>query len=406
MPVLMNASLLAVCPAEGGQGEIGSIADPALVWEGERIQWVGPAAELPAHFQALPRIDAGGGLLIPGLVDCHTHLAFAGWRADEFEERIRGVSYLEIAERGGGILQTVQKTRAASPAELAARCLHFAAGMRDLGVTTIECKSGYGLSVKDELKLLEVYAEVAERDVVTIVPTFLGAHTVPAEHRADREVYLQLIIDQLIPAVAARKLARFCDVFMERSAFSGAETRRIFAAARDHGLGVKLHADQLSDGGGAALAAEFGAVSADHLEYTSDAGIDRLREAGTVAVILPFASLYTREAPVRARRFIDRGVPVAVATDFNPGSAPSFHLPMALTLACTMSGLTPGEALKGATINAARALGLAREIGSLEVGKQADMALIDAPDVNHWLYHLRANACRRVWRKGREVSAG
>ena len=268
--------------------------------------------------------------------------------------------------------------------------------MRELGITTVECKSGYGLDRETELRLLRVYRRLAASQPTRLVSTYLGAHVVPAEHRERRADYLRLVIEEMIPLVAREQLAECCDVFVERSAFSVDEARAILRAGLAAGLRPKLHADQLSDGGGALLAAEVGALSADHLEHSSEAGIAAMAAAGVVAVTLPLASLYLNQPPVPARRFIEAGVAVAVATDFNPGSAPSFHLPFALTLACTLQRMTPAEALKGATIYAARAIGREAEIGSLEPGKCADFALFDVPDPTQWLYHLQANACVRT----------
>ena len=403
MNLLENIAQLATCRADGGQGDIHPIADGAVVWEGETIRWVGPRRELPASYAGAERLDAGGGLVIPGLVDCHTHLAFGGWRADEFEQRILGRSYLEIAAAGGGIARTMRLTREASDAELAARAAGFLGDMLALGVTTVECKSGYGLDREHELRLLRVYRALAAAQPVRLVPTFLGAHVVPPEFRADRAGYLDLLIDDLMPVIARERLAAFFDVFVERSAFTVAEARRLLRAAQAAGMGAKLHADQLSPGGGAELAAELGAVSADHLECASEEGIAAMARAGVVAVSLPLAALYLGQAPAPARRWIEAGAAVAVATDFNPGSAPSYHLPFALTLACTLQRMTPAEALKGATVIAARAVGLESRVGSLEPGKAADLAIIDAPDVNQWLYHLRANACRWTVVAGRTV---
>jgi imidazolonepropionase len=394
MKLLENIAQLATCRAEGGQGDIHPIADAALAWDGGTIRWVGPRVELPAEFRDAERLDAGGGFVIPGLVDCHTHLAFGGWRAEEFEQRLLGRSYLEIAAGGGGIARTMRLTRAASDDELTTRVAGFLREMLALGITTAECKSGYGLDATNELRLLRIYRSLAGAQPVRLVPTFLGAHVVPPEFRDDRAGYLRLLTDELLPAIAHERLAAFCDVFVEQSAFSVDEGRRLLTTARATGLGAKLHADQLSAGGGAELAAEMGAASADHLEHASSAGIAAMARAGVVAVSLPLASLYLGQPPAPARRWIQAGCAVAVATDFNPGSAPSYHLPMALTLACTLQRMTPAEALKGATVLAARAVGLEALVGSLEPGKAADFAVIDADGVTQWLYHLRPNACR------------
>ena len=372
------------------------LRDAALAWDGDRITWVGPAVAIPSGFASVPVEDADGRAVFPGLVDCHTHLAFGGWRADEFELRIQGATYLDIAARGGGIASTVRQTRAASEAELEARAGRWLAAMRELGVTTVECKSGYGLDRDTELRLLRVYQHLALSQPSRIVPTYLGAHVVPVEYRERRAEYVRFVIEEMIPAVAAGRLAECCDAFVERSAFSVEEARAILQAGVAAGLRPKLHADQLSDGGGAKLAAEVGALSADHLEHISDAGIAAMAAAGVVAVSLPLATMYLNQPPMPARRLIDAGVAVAVATDFNPGSAPSFHLPFALTLACTLQRMTPAEALKGATVYAARALGREAEVGSLEAGKYADFAVFDVPDVTQWLYHLQANACVRT----------
>jgi imidazolonepropionase len=391
--VLANIGQLATCRAHGRQGDIHVIPNAAMAWDDTGvIQWVGPEQELPAGYRKAKRIDAGDRLVIPGLIDCHTHLAFAGWRADEFEQRIRGASYLEIARAGGGIMSTVRETRRASTEVLTERAASVLERMLTLGVTTVECKSGYGLELETELRLLRVYSRLAEQQPVRLVPTFLGAHVVPPEYRENRKAYVDLVVQEMIPAVARHRLATSCDMFVEASAFTIDEARRILAAARSAGLGVRLHADQLSAAGGAELAAELGALSADHLEFISEQGISALASAGVVAVSLPIASLYLGQKAMPARRLIEAGVPVAVATDFNPGSAPSYHLPLALTLACLLQGMTPAESLKGATVVAARAVGMEREAGSLEPGKQADFVILDAPDVNQWLYHFQPNA--------------
>lgn len=403
MTVLTNIGVLAACRFEGGQSAIHEQRGAALAWEHGVIEWVGPEAALPERYRHDIQIDACSALVVPGLVDCHTHLAFAGWRADELEQRIKGRTYLELAAAGGGIARTVAATRSASTEHLVARCTGWLGEMARLGVTTVEAKSGYGLDPEHELRLLRVYHELQNRQPVHIVPTFLGAHVVPAEYRDRRSAYVELVCESMIPEIARRRLARFCDIFVEESAFTPVEARTIAHAAHEHGLGVKLHADQFTDGGGAALAVELNAISADHLECTSDRGVGALAGSQTVAVSLPIASLYSGTPPLRARRFIDAGVPVAVATDFNPGTAPAFHLPLALLLACTLQRMTPAEALKGATIFAARAIAEDNVAGSLELGKRADFALIDAPDVNQWIYQFSANRCIATYIEGREI---
>jgi len=351
------------------------------------------AAALPAEYETEPAWSADGRLVIPGLVDAHTHLAFGGWRAGEFSDRIRGRDYLEIAAAGGGIASTVRATRELDEEELLSRAREFLTGMVSLGITTVEAKSGYGLDLETELRLLRVYRRLDEMGPARIVATCLAAHVVPPEWSADRAGYVKLITERILPAVAAEGLAEFCDVFVEDSAFSADEARRICERGRELGLRPKLHVDQLSGSGGAELAASLRAVSADHLEYVSEAGIKALAAAGVVGVTLPLASLYLNQTPPPARALIDGGVAVAVASDFNPGTAPSYHLPFAMTLACTRQRMTPAEVLKGATRYAARAIGREGGVGSLEPGTAADFAVIDAPNVEHWLYHLRPNAC-------------
>jgi imidazolonepropionase len=400
--LLRNIGALARCLAQGTQDDANVLRDAALAWDGGVIRWVGPEHELPRDYHDWPADDAGGRLVVPGLVDCHTHLAFAGWRADEFERRIRGATYLEIAAGGGGIASTVARTRAAEATALRIACEAHLAGMARLGITTVEAKSGYGLTLESELRILGIYRDlglVGHR----IVPTLLAAHVVPPEYRDRRGDYVDLVVEEIIPRAAAEKLARFCDVFVEESAFSVADGRRILEAGKRHGLRPKLHADQLTGSGGAELAAAVGAASADHLERISGDGIRAMAAAGVVAVSLPFASLYLNVSPMPARRLLEAGAAVAVATDFNPGSAPSYHLPVAMTLACTLQRMTPAESLKGATIVAARAVGLDGTVGSLETGKSADFAVIDADSVEQWLYHLRENACVETVRSGETI---
>ncbi len=393
MGLITNIGQLLPMPASGGVGETGAIENAAVAWRERRIVFAGPESELPRELADQEAFDAGGRVLIPGLIDCHTHLCFGGWRGDEFAARLEGASYQEIQAAGGGILSTVRATRDTDPETLAARAAEALEGMARLGVTTVEAKSGYGLTTKDEIKQLEVYADLAGRQGVEIVPTFLGAHLVPPEYADNPDAYVDLVCKEIIPRVADRGLARFCDVFIEKGAFTLDQGRRILETARDHGLGLKIHADQLSSGGGAGLAGELGAFSAEHLEYADEAGMKAMSDAGTVAVSLPIASLYLKENYLDAQRWKAAGVRLAVATDFNPGSAPSYHLHMALVLACLNQGMSPAEAVQGATTHAARAIGLQDSHGSLLPGYQADLAIIDAPNINHWIYHFRPNAC-------------
>jgi imidazolonepropionase len=383
----------------------------ALVWRDGLVEWVGEEAALPEGLglaeTGYAQHEASGALVVPGLIDCHTHLAFGGWRADEFVERLKGTSYLEIARAGGGIARTVRQTRAASAGELYAKAAADLEAMRALGVTTVECKSGYGLSYEHELELLEVYRALASSQPSRIVPTLLAAHVVPAEHARDRDGYLRMVTERLIPEVARRGLARFCDVFVEDGAFSVEEARAVLRAGLGAGLAPKLHVDQLGGdlegGGGASLAAEVQAASADHLEHVSERGIADLAEAGVVAVSLPIASAVLAQPMMPARRLLEAGVAVAVATDYNPGTAPSFDLHLAMWLACTVQRLAPAEVLRAVTLDAARALLLHDEIGSLEPGKVADFVLLDAPDLDHWLYHFRQRTVVETFVEGERV---
>jgi imidazolonepropionase len=400
MTVLCNIGQLATCPANSPQQDAGLIEDAALVFENNRIIWAGQGLHLPEDYLDHESVDCEQRLVIPGLIDCHTHLCFGGWRGDEFAMRLQGLSYQEIATAGGGIRSTVKATRSSSTEQLIQKALPLLKGILDLGVTTVECKSGYGLEQDAELKQLQVYRQLDLQQPIDLVPTFLGAHMVPDEYQDNRQDYIRLLCDVLIPKISEQKLARFCDIFVEEGAFTIDEARQILCTAKEAGLGLKVHADQLSNGGGAQLAAELGAVSAEHLEYADEHGINALSSAGTVAVSLPLASMYLREPYLPARQMLEAGVRVAVATDFNPGSAPSFHLPLAMTLACINQQMTPTEVLMGATTIAARAISSEQRIGSLLPGFEADITIIDAPSVNHWLYHFQPNACCGVIKSG------
>lgn len=400
MTILSNIQELATCPPNDQQADIGTINDAALVYQDDQIVWTGKQSELPDEYRGDPQIDCSGQLVIPGLVDCHTHLCFGGWRGDEFELRIQGKTYLEIAKAGGGIASTVQATRQSSQQELLEKASSALDGMLDLGVTTVECKSGYGLDEANELKQLRVYHQLNQQHPIELVSTFLGAHIIPPEYSGHRQDYINLLCDQLIPQVSEQKLAEFCDCYIDAGAYTVDEGRAILECAQAHGLKLKIHAEQISHTGAATLAAELNAISAEHLEHIDDAGIEAMAQSGTVAVSLPLASLYLREDYMQARRFIDAGIPVAVATDFNPGSAPSYHLPFAMTLACLNQQMTPAEVLKGSTAFAARAVNREKRIGSLLPGYQADIAVINVHSVNHWLYHAQSNACSKVIKAG------
>lgn len=400
MTVLCNIGQLATCPADSPQQDAGLIEDAALVFENNRIIWAGQGLHLPEDYLDHESVDCEQRLVIPGLIDCHTHLCFGGWRGDEFAMRLRGLSYQEIAAAGGGIRSTVKATRSSSTEQLIQKALPLLKDILDLGVTTVECKSGYGLEQDAELKQLQVYRQLDLQQPIDLVSTFLGAHMVPDEYQDNRQDYIRLLCDVLIPKISEQNLARFCDIFIEEGAFTIDEARQILSTAKEAGLGLKVHADQLSSGGGAQLAAELGAVSAEHLEYADEQGIDALSSAGTVAVSLPLASMYLREPYLPARQMLEAGVRVAVATDFNPGSAPSFHLPLAMTLACINQQMTPTEVLMGATTIAARAISSEHRIGSLLPGFEADITIIDAPSINHWLYHFQSNACCGVIKSG------
>jgi len=385
------------------------IADAAIAIAGGRLAIVGPRRELPGRPQDCAREvrELGGALVTPGLIDCHTHLVFAGNRAKEWEMRANGANYEEIARAGGGILSTVRATRAAPEDTLVDAAAERARAMTHQGVTTVEIKSGYGLDLENELKMLRAAARTGERAKLRVARTFLGAHALPEEFAADRAGYLDLVCEEIIPVIAREKLADAVDAFCDTIAFSPAETERVFAAAARHGLRVKLHAEQLSDCGGAALAAKYGALSADHLEHLGEEGIGALARAGSVAVLLPVAFYFLRETkkpPVEALR--RAGVPIAVATDCNPGTAPATSPLIALNMACTLFGLTPHEALAGMTRNAARALGLAAETGTLEVGKQADLAVWNVCEPAELAYWIGGDLLRDRYFAGRSDKDG
>lgn len=386
MDLLLTEARLATMAA--GQPAYGVIEDAAIGIHDGRIAWVGPRANMPAHKAAQTR-SLGGRWVTPALIDCHTHLVFAANRAGEFAMRLDGASYEDIARAGGGIMSTVTATRAASNAELLEASRRRLDALRAEGVATIEVKSGYGLDVETEIRMLEVARELGESSGLTVVTTFLGAHAIPAEYRGRSDDYIALVCDEMLPAIAERKLADAVDAYCESIAFSAEQVARVFDRASELGLPVKLHADQLSDGGGASLAAARDALSADHLEYTPESGIRAMAEAGTVAVLLPGAFLTLRETELPPLALLRRhGVPIAIATDCNPGTSPVCSLRTTMSLATSLFQVTPEECLAGVTRNAAMALGLGNDRGTLETGKRADLAVwdIDHPqELSYWI---------------------
>jgi imidazolonepropionase len=391
-----------------GEQPYGAIRDGALAVLGGRIAFAGPRAALPGAPDELAREvhDARGAWITPGLIDCHTHAVYGGDRAGEFEQRLAGATYEEIARAGGGIAATVRATRAASAEELFAAALPRLRARLSEGVTAVEIKSGYGLDLENELKLLRVARQLGERTGMAVRTTFLGAHALPPEFAGRPDDYVELLCAEVLPAAARERLADAVDAFCERIAFTPAQTERVFAAAARLGLPVKLHADQLSDGGGAALAARAGALSADHLEHTSEDGVRALAAAGTVAVLLPGAYYFLRETtPPNVAALRRHCVPIALATDGNPGTSPVESLLLMLNMGCTLFRLTPEEALRGVTRNAARALGLAQERGTLAAGKVADFALWDVATPAALAYRIGGVAPREVVIGGRSVRA-
>jgi imidazolonepropionase len=383
------------------------VQDAGVACREGRLVFVGPREELRARVRPLPGapiVDADGGTVLPGFVDAHTHLPFAGWREREFDQRLRGDTYQAIAARGGGILSTVGATRAAGEDLLASLVRQRLDAMLSRGTTTVEAKSGYGLTLEAELRQLRALRRGAAGHPVDVVPTFLGAHTFPPEHRQDRAGWIRILVEEAMPQVASERLAEYADAFVDAHAFGPEEARTVLEAARRAGLGVRLHADQLADDGGAALAASLQAASADHLEHVSDAGIEALARAGTTAVLLPAAGFFLR-SPQRppARQLIEAGVPVALATDFNPGSCPTESMPLTLVFGCLWAGLTVDEAITASTLNAAHALGRGERTGSLEVGKRADLVVHGVPSRHHLVYRFGDSRVRTVIAAGKVV---
>ena len=405
---ILNCSQLVTLagPAHSRSGaemrELGILADGAILIRDGLIETVGTSARIEAKIDAdTVVVDAGGRVVLPGFVDAHTHPVFAGTRAGEFEERSAGATYQEISARGGGIQSTVNQTRAASVDDLVAAGRRYAGWFLRGGTTTVEAKSGYGLSLHDEIKILRAIRKLNEDTALRYVPTFLGAHTVPKEYAARRDDYIALIIDEMLPRVAQEKLAEFADVFCEQNVFSEDESWKILSAARCQGLGLRMHADQLSLSNGAKLAAELGTITADHLEHTDADGIAALKSAGVQPVLLPGSvyALGSSRYPA-AREMIEAGLAVVLATDFNPGSSPTPSMPMILSLASTHMKMTPAESITAATINAAYSLNRGAQLGSLEPGKIADVVIHDCDDYRELAYFFGIEHAWQVYCSG------
>ncbi|HUS69634.1 MAG TPA: imidazolonepropionase [Anaerolineae bacterium] len=392
-------------------GELSLITDGAVGIQGDRIVLVGNNQEvIAAAGSGSTLIDASGKVVMPGFVDPHTHVVFAGDRASEFEMRLQGASYMEILAAGGGIMETVRATREASLGELVSQSRKRLYRMLAHGTTTVEAKTGYGLDTESELKMLEAIRLLDETHSLDLVPTFLGAHAIPVEYKGRVDEYVDLVVDEMMPALEPagyldHQPPLFCDVFCEEGAFSVRQSRRILQKAKDLGMGLKIHADEFNALGGTALAVDLGATSADHLACTPDKEIALLADSDTVGVLLPgtpFGLAEDHYAP--ARKMIDMGVAVALATDLNPGTCYCESMPFILALACRHMGMTPAEAIVASTINAAHAVGLGHEVGSLEIGKKADLLVLDIPDYRHLSYRFGTNLVQTVIKAGRVVS--
>ncbi len=428
--IVSGANQLITCGSSGpkrgaAMADVGLLTDGALAVQGTQIVAVGPREDICARYDARCTVDASGGIVCPGFVDCHTHVVYAGDRLDEFEMRLRGAEYMDILQAGGGILSTVRATREAGVDQLVAGARRRLNQMLTLGTTTVEVKTGYGLDTASELKMLEAVARLAGADdqpahPIDLVPTFLGAHAVPPEFRDRPQAYVELIVGEMLPAVAAwyahSPLSRpttaadqperlpvpfFCDVFCEAGIFDRDQAAQVLRAGLMHGLPAKIHADEFRTLGGARLAAELGAVSADHLDVTPQPEIAELAASDTIAVLLPAVSFNLASNHFAdARAMISAGVALALATDVNPGSAPCLSLPLVMAIACRYQHLLPAEALNACTINAAHAIGLGDKVGSLEVGKQADLLILDTPDYRDLTYYLGTNPVQQVIKRG------
>lgn len=386
--------------AHGGnaQGQVRRIENAWIFIENQQITAIGTGTpDVPENAKVL---DARGKLVTPGLVDAHTHLIFGGWRQHEMALKLQGVSYLDILAQGGGILSTVNATRASDEQELAEKAALALDEMLGFGTTTCEAKSGYGLSVEEELKQLRAIRKLNAEHPIDLVATFMGAHAVPTDYTENREAYIRLICEEMIPKVAEEKLAKFCDIFCEKGVFSADESKKILEAGKKHGLIPKIHADEIEPVGGSVLAGEIGAISAEHLIVCPPDGIASMAKGGTVACLLPCTSLYLGATFAPAREMVAAGVPVAMATDFNPGSCPCLNMQLVMNLGCLRYKLTPEEVLTAVTLNGAAAIGMADRVGSIEVDKQGDLIIWNAEDLNYICYRMGSNLVNAVVKKG------
>lgn len=387
--------------AQGGsaQGQVRVLYDAWVTIEDDTIVGIGTGMpEIPKNARVL---DAQGKLVTPGLVDAHTHLIFGGWRQHEMALKLQGVPYLDILAQGGGILSTVNATHASDEQALADKASAALDEMLSFGTTTCEAKSGYGLSVEEELKQLRAIRLLNENHPIDLAATFMGAHAVPTAYKENREEYIRLICEEMIPSVAEEKLAKFCDVFCEKGVFSAEESKKILEAGKKYGLISKIHADEIEPIGGSVLAGKIGAISAEHLIVCPPEGIASMAKGGTVACLLPCTSLYLGATFAPARDMVTAGVPVAMATDFNPGSCPCLNMQLVMNLGCLRYKLTPEEVLTAVTLNGAAAIGMADKVGSIEVGKLGDLVIWDGEDLNYICYRMGSNLAKTVIKKGK-----
>jgi imidazolonepropionase len=405
---LINIKQLITVPSHGqraklrhGMKDIGVIENGAVLVKDDTITWVGRMEDLGlSDLQEVDVVDCIDNVVMPGFVDAHTHLVFAGSRENEFAMRSAGATYAEIAASGGGILNTVRQVRAASKKDLKKQARHYLNAILRHGTTTVEIKSGYGLSNADEIKMLEVINELKKEEVIGIAATFLGAHAYPPEFAGRRSEYVAEILDKMLPYIASHHLAEFCDVFCEKGFFEKEDTEKILTRGRELGLQAKVHAEELNPSGGALIAGAIGAASADHLEHITPEGVKAMAAAGVVAVLLPGVSFFLNHQYAPARALIEAGIPVAVASDFNPGSCMSYSMPMMMTIACTQMQMSPEEAITASTLNAAAAINRSAEIGSIEMGKKADIVVLNIPDYKFLPYHFGENHVDKVIKEG------